>query len=91
MVITHSGVMNHPSIGDFATVYPGSFLVIGIQVIECSMGSLYRRCDILGLKKLFLDRLIRSDAQWIAMPSLDYSRMIKEGDFDQTTFPVRAN
>ena len=64
------------------------FLVIGNQVIECSMGSLYRRCDILGLKNLFLNRLMGSDAQWIAMPSLDYSRMIQDGDFDKTAFPV---
>ncbi|PWR70421.1 hypothetical protein [Methanospirillum lacunae] len=64
------------------------FLVIGNHVIECSMGSLYRRCDILGLKNLFIERLIGSNAQWIAMPSLDYSRMIKGSDFDKTAFPV---
>ncbi len=64
------------------------FLVIGNHVIECAMGSLYRRCDILGLKNLFLDRLMGSNAQWISMPSLDYSRMIKDGNFDKTAFPA---
>jgi N-dimethylarginine dimethylaminohydrolase len=63
-------------------------LVIGDIVIENAMGSLYRRADILGLKNLFLERLMNSDARWVAMPSLDYSRMIREGHFDKTAFPV---
>jgi N-dimethylarginine dimethylaminohydrolase len=64
------------------------FIVIGNHVIENAMGSLYRRCDILGLRKLFLERVMGSDARWVAMPSLDYSRMIETGGFDKTGFPV---
>jgi N-dimethylarginine dimethylaminohydrolase len=52
------------------------------------MGSLYRRADILGFRKLFLDRLLGSDARWVAMPGVDYSLMIREGLFEKTGFPV---
>jgi len=63
-------------------------LVIGNNVIENSMGSLYRRCDILGLRDLLRQRLPGSGASWIAMPGLDYSQMIKNGKYDKTGFPV---
>ena len=64
-------------------------LVIGNNVIENAMGSLYRRCDILGLRRLFSERVMGSDAQWVAMPGLDYELMIGgEGGFDKTGFPV---
>ena len=64
------------------------FIVIGNHVIENAMGSLYRRCDILGLRRLFLERVMDSGARWVAMPSPDYSRMIEKGGFDKTGFPV---
>jgi len=64
------------------------FLVIGNNVIENAMGSLYRRCDILGLRQLFLERVMGSNARWVSMPAVDYSRMIKDGEFDKTGFPV---
>ncbi|MEI7989406.1 MAG: hypothetical protein WCI88_10215, partial [Chloroflexota bacterium] len=63
-------------------------LVIGNNVIENAMGSLYRRSDILGLRKLFNERVLGSDARWVAMPGIDYSMMIKNGQFDKTGFPV---
>lgn len=64
------------------------FIVVGNNVIETAMGSLYRRSDILGLKKLFLSRLLGSNAKWVSMPIPDYSTMIKNGQFDKTGFPV---
>jgi len=64
------------------------FLVIGNNVIENAMGSLYRRCDILGLRRLFLERVMGSNARWVSMPVIDYSLMIKGGEFDKTVFPV---
>ena len=63
-------------------------LVIGNNVIENSMGSLYRRCDILGMRQLFMKRVMGSGASWVAMPGLDYSSMINDGYFDKTGFPV---
>jgi len=63
-------------------------LVIGNNVIENSMGSLYRRCDILGLRRLFLERVAGSNARWVAMPGVDYSLMLQDGRFDKTGFPV---
>ena len=63
-------------------------LVIGSNVIELTMGSLYRRSDILGLKRLFLERVAGSNAQWVAMPSVDYALMVADGQFDKTGFPV---
>ena len=49
-------------------------LVIGDNVIENSMGTLDRRCDILGFRRLLLDRVMGSNARWVAMPGLDYSQ-----------------
>ena len=64
-------------------------LVIGNNVIENTMGSLYRRSDILGLRRLFLERVAPSNARWVSMPGIDYSLMIGEGgQFDKTGFPV---
>lgn len=63
-------------------------VVIGQNVIENTMGSLYRRCDILGLRQLLLERVMKSSARWVAMPGVDYSVMIKDGQFDKTHFPV---
>ncbi len=63
-------------------------LVIGNNVIENTMGSLDRRCDILGFRRLFLERVMGSDARWVAMPVPDYSLMLSGGDFDKTKFPV---
>jgi N-dimethylarginine dimethylaminohydrolase len=64
------------------------FLVIGNNVIENSMGSLYRRADILGMRRLFLERVMGSNARWVAMPGVDYSTMIGGGQFDKRGFPV---
>ena len=63
-------------------------LVIGNNVIENAMGSLYRRCDILGLRRVFSARLPGSGARWVAMPGVDYSTMIQDGDFDKNGYPV---
>ena len=63
-------------------------VVIGENVIENAMGSLDRRCDILGLRRLFLERVQGSNARWVAMPALDYSMMIGEKGFNKTVFPV---
>lgn len=63
-------------------------LVIGNNVIENAMGSLYRRCDIIGLRSLLQRRVMGSGAAWVAMPSLDYSAMLKSGQCDKTRFPV---
>jgi len=63
-------------------------IVIGNNIIENSMGSLYRRSDILGLRNLLQQRVAESGARWVAMPGLDYSLMIKDGQFDKTEFPV---
>ena len=63
-------------------------LVIGSNVIENSMGSIFRRCDILGLRRLFQERVAASNARWIAMPGIDYSTMIRDGQFDKTGSPV---
>jgi len=63
-------------------------LVIGNNVIENTMGSLYRRSDILGLRRLFMERVMGSNARWVAMPVPDYSLMISEGQFDKTVFPT---
>lgn len=63
-------------------------LVIGNNVIENTMGSLYRRSDILGLRRLFMKRVAGSNARWVAMPGVDYSLMIQDGQFDKTGFPV---
>ena len=64
------------------------FIVVGQNVIETAMGSLYRRSDILGLREIFLKRLLGSNAKWVSMPALDYSLMIRDGLFDKTKFPV---
>ena len=63
-------------------------IVIGNNVIENTMGSLYRRSDILGLVNLFKERVMGSNARWVAMPAIDYSLMIKDGQFDKTGFPA---
>jgi N-dimethylarginine dimethylaminohydrolase len=63
-------------------------VVIGRNVIECTMGSLYRRADILGLVRPLLARVMGSDARWVAMPAIDYSLMLRDGQFDKTGFPV---
>ena len=63
-------------------------LVIGNNVIENAMGSLYRRCDILGLRRLFMERVAGSNARWVAMPGVDYALMLQAGQFDKTGFPV---
>ena len=63
-------------------------LVIGNNVIENTMGSLYRRSDILAFKRLFMGRVAGSNARWVSMPTIDYSLMIREGQFDKTGFPV---
>ncbi len=63
-------------------------VVIGNNVIENTMGSLYRRCDILGLRRLFASRLPGSGARWVAMPGVDYSSMIQGGEFDKNGYPV---
>ncbi len=63
-------------------------LVIGNNVIENTMGSPYRRSDILGLQRLFMERVIGSNARWVAMPVADFSLMIRKGRFDKTGFPV---
>jgi N-dimethylarginine dimethylaminohydrolase len=63
-------------------------LVIGSNVIENAMGSLYRRCDILGFRTLLLERVMGSGARWVAMPGVDYAMMIRDGQFDKTGFPV---
>ena len=62
--------------------------VIGDHVIENAMGSLYRRADILGFRKLFLERVLGSGGRWVSMPGLDYSLMVRDGMFDKTGFPV---
>lgn len=64
------------------------FIVVGNNVIECAMGSLYRRADMLGLRHVFLQRLLGSDAKWVSMPAIDYSMMVHNGEFDKTKFPV---
>ncbi len=64
------------------------FIVIGNNVIENAMGSLYRRCDIFGLQRVFMDRVMGSNARWVSMPIPDYSTMIANGNFDKTGFPV---
>jgi N-dimethylarginine dimethylaminohydrolase len=63
-------------------------VVVGSEVIECTMGSLYRRADILGLARPLLERVMGSGAHWAAMPAIDYSLMVREGQFDKTAFPV---
>lgn len=64
-------------------------IVVGNNVIENSMGSLYRRSDILGMRKLLMQRVMGSNARWVAMPGLDYSSMINNGGlFDKRGFPV---
>jgi N-dimethylarginine dimethylaminohydrolase len=63
-------------------------IVIGSNVIECTMGSLYRRSDILGLVRPLMERVLGSNARWVAMPAVDYSLMIQGGQFDKTGFPV---
>ena len=63
-------------------------IVIGNNVIENSMGSVDRRCDILGLRKLFSERVQGSNAQWVAMPGLDYDLMTKGGGFNKNMFPI---
>jgi N-dimethylarginine dimethylaminohydrolase len=63
-------------------------IVIGNNVIENTMGSLYRRADILGLVNLLKNRVMDSNARWVSMPAIDYSLMFKGNDFDKTGFPV---
>ena len=63
-------------------------LVIGNNVIENTMGSLYRRCDILGLRRLLVERVMGSNARWVSMPGVDYAAMLQNGQFDKTVFPV---
>jgi N-dimethylarginine dimethylaminohydrolase len=63
-------------------------IVVGDNVIECTMGSLYRRSDVLGLVRPLLERLPGSGARWVAMPAVDYSLMLRDGRFDKTGFPV---
>jgi len=62
--------------------------VVGNNVIENTMGSLYRRSDILGIVRLLRDRLSGTTTRWVSMPLLDYSLMVKDGKFDKTGFPV---
>ncbi len=58
-------------------------MVIGDHVIENTMGSLYRRADILGLTSLLLGRVPPSGASWVSMPAADYSAMLAGGQFDK--------
>ncbi len=63
-------------------------VVIGDDVIECTMGSLYRRSDILGLARPLLARLMGSGARWVSMPAVDLAVMLDGGGFDKNGFPV---
>jgi N-dimethylarginine dimethylaminohydrolase len=63
-------------------------VVIGDEVIECTMGSLYRRSDILGLARPLLARVMGSGARWVSMPAVDLALAIHDGQFDKNGFPA---
>ena len=63
-------------------------VVIGNNLIENAMGSLYRRSDILGLVRLLNERVMGTATHWVSMPAIYYSLMVKDGQFDKTGFPV---
>jgi N-dimethylarginine dimethylaminohydrolase len=62
--------------------------VIGNNVIELAVGTPFRRADSLGWRKLFIDRLIGSNANWFQMPMQDWSSKIKKGLFNKNSAPV---
>lgn len=63
-------------------------LVVGNNVIELTPGSLFRIGDLLAYRKLFVERVLGSNALWFAMPKLDYSQMFENGSYSKNGFPV---
>jgi N-dimethylarginine dimethylaminohydrolase len=63
-------------------------LVVGNNVIELTPGSLFRTGDLLAYRKLFVERVLGSNASWFAMPKLDYSQMFENGRYSKNGFPV---
>lgn len=63
-------------------------LVVGNNVIELTPGSLFRLGDLLAYRKLFVERVLGSNARWFAMPKLDYSQMFQNDSYRKDGFPV---
>ena len=62
--------------------------VIGDNVIELAPASLPRIADMLAYRRLFMDRVLGSNAKWFAMPRVDYSTMFEGGNYDKNMFPT---
>jgi N-dimethylarginine dimethylaminohydrolase len=62
--------------------------VIGDNVIELTPASLPRIADLLAYRRLFMDRVLGSNAKWFAMPKVNYSVMYTGGRYDKNTFPT---
>lgn len=63
-------------------------VVIGDNVIELTLGSLFRVADLLAYRQLFMDRVFGSNAKWFAMPKVDYSILFEDGRYDKRKFPM---
>lgn len=62
--------------------------VIGDNVIELTLGSLYRIADILAYRQLFMNRVFGSNAKWFAMPKVNYRTLLEGDRYDKNKFPV---
>lgn len=62
--------------------------VIGDNVIELNLGSLFRVADLLAYRQLFMDRVFGSNAKWFAMPKVDYSILFEGGRYNKHKFPM---
>ena len=62
--------------------------VIGDNIIELNLASLNRIADILAYRRMFMDRVLGSNAKWFAMPRLDYSKMFEDSRYNKNTFPL---
>ena len=62
--------------------------VIGDNIIELHLASLIRVGDILAYYKIFLNRVMDSNAKWYSMPKPNYSELFKGGKYNKNYFPL---
>ena len=62
-------------------------LVVGDNLIELNLCSINRIADIFAYRKLFIQRVMGSNAKWYAMPRPDYSTLIEGGHYNKNKFP----
>ncbi len=62
-------------------------VVIENNLIELNLCSINRMADIFAYRKLFLERVLGSNAKWFSMPKPDYSKLFEGGKYNKNGFP----